>query len=102
VPRACAVLEAMVAFVLAEALLEKLGGDSLDEMLPRLAALRRARLSDLPMDGQSHVFWPGRKKITCQWRTLILFGPKSFSVISVVNLIWFKFFSVYSVLILRK
>jgi chorismate synthase len=59
VPRAVPVLEAMVAFVLADAFLEKLGGDSLDEMHPRLAALRRARLSDLPMDGQAHVFWPG-------------------------------------------
>ncbi len=50
VPRAGVVGEAMVAFVLANALLEKLGGDSLAEMRPRFAALRRARLSDLPMD----------------------------------------------------
>jgi len=50
VPRAVVVGEAMAAFVLAGALLEKLGGDSLDEMRPRLAALRRARLSDLEMD----------------------------------------------------
>jgi chorismate synthase len=58
VPRAVPILEAMVAFVLADALLEKLGGDSLEEMLPRFAALRRARLSDLPVDGDEHVFWP--------------------------------------------
>ena len=58
VPRAVPILEAMTAFVLADALLEKLGGDSLDEMRPRFAALRRARLSDLPMDGGEHVFWP--------------------------------------------
>ena len=45
-----AVGEAMVAFVLAAALVEKLGGDSLAEMQPRFAALRRARLEDLPMD----------------------------------------------------
>lgn len=52
VPRAVPIVEAMTAFALAEALLEKLGGDSLGEMLPRLATLRRARLSDLPMDAQ--------------------------------------------------
>lgn len=50
VPRAAVVAEAMMAFVLADALLEKLGGDSVDEMRPRFAALRRARLADLPMD----------------------------------------------------
>jgi chorismate synthase len=59
VPRAVVIIEAMVAFVLADALLEKLGGDSLDEMRPRFESLRRARLSDLPMDGTDHVFWPG-------------------------------------------
>jgi chorismate synthase len=50
VPRAGVVAEAMAAFVLADALLEKLGGDSLDEMRPRFAALRQARLEDLAMD----------------------------------------------------
>jgi chorismate synthase len=50
VPRAVVVAEAMVAFVLADALLEKLGGDSLDEQRPRFEALRRSRLQDLPMD----------------------------------------------------
>jgi chorismate synthase len=58
VPRAVPILEAMAAFILADALLEKLGGDSLDEMRPRFAALRRAWLTDLPMDGSTHVFWP--------------------------------------------
>ncbi|MCF6277652.1 MAG: chorismate synthase, partial [Anaerolineales bacterium] len=57
VPRAVPILEAMVAFVLAEALLEKLGGDSLAEMRPRFKNLRQARLADLPMDGSSHVWW---------------------------------------------
>ncbi|MCX7939680.1 MAG: chorismate synthase [Anaerolineae bacterium] len=52
VPRAVPILEAMVCFVLADALLEKLGGDSLEEMLPRFQALRRLRLRDLPMDNQ--------------------------------------------------
>ncbi len=49
-PRAVPIGEAMMALVLADALLEKLGGDSVDEMRPRFEALRRARLSDLPMD----------------------------------------------------
>lgn len=50
VPRAVPVGEAMMAFVLTEALIEKLGGDSLDEMRPRFEKLRRNRLSDVPMD----------------------------------------------------
>jgi len=50
VPRAVPILEAMLALVLADALLEKLGGDSLDEMRPRFEALRKARLQDVPMD----------------------------------------------------
>ncbi|MGE5224670.1 MAG: chorismate synthase [Omnitrophica WOR_2 bacterium] len=57
VPRAVVIVEAMVAFVLADALLEKLGGDSMAEMLPRYAALRQARLPDLHIDGQEHTFW---------------------------------------------
>jgi chorismate synthase len=57
VPRAVPILEAVVAYVLADALIEKLGGDSLDEMLPRFETLRQARLSDLPMDGFEHTFW---------------------------------------------
>lgn len=58
VPRAVPILEAMVAFVLADALLEKLGGDSLAEMKPRFETLRRANLQDLPMDNTAHVWWP--------------------------------------------
>ncbi|HET9905288.1 MAG TPA: chorismate synthase [Anaerolineales bacterium] len=57
VPRAVPILEAMVAFVLADALIEKLGGDSLDEMRPRFESLRKARLEDLQMDNVPHVFW---------------------------------------------
>ncbi len=49
-PRAVVILEAMVALVLADELLRKLGGDSLDELRPRFAALRQARLDDLSMD----------------------------------------------------
>ena len=58
VPRAVVVLEAAVAFVLAKALIEKLGGDSLAEMRPRFDTLRRATLDDARMSGQPHVFWP--------------------------------------------
>jgi chorismate synthase len=57
VPRAVPILEAMVAFVLADALIAKLGGDSLQEMLPRFASLRTASLDDLPMDNTPHVLW---------------------------------------------
>ena len=57
VPRAVPILEAMTAFVLADALLEKLGGDSINEMKPRFESLRKATLEDLPMDNIPHVFW---------------------------------------------
>lgn len=49
-PRAVPVGEAMMALVLADALIEKIGGDSLEEMKPRFDALRRNRIDDLPMD----------------------------------------------------
>jgi len=52
VPRGVPIVEAMVAYVLAAALIEKLGGDSVEEMRPRFAALRASRLSDVPMDNQ--------------------------------------------------
>ena len=57
-PRAVVVLEAVVAIVLADALTEKLGGDSIAEMKPRFDALRRATLDDVRMTGKPHVFWP--------------------------------------------
>lgn len=58
VPRSGVVGEAMVCLVLADALLEKLGGDSLAEMRPRLAALRQARPEDLLMQNVPRVWWP--------------------------------------------
>jgi chorismate synthase len=58
VPRAVVIVEAMLAFALADALLEKLGGDSIEEMAPRYQALRQARLDDLHLDGVEHIFWP--------------------------------------------
>ena len=57
VPRAVPVLESAVATILADALLEKLGGDSLDEMIPRFAALKRAHLDDLEIDGIPRKYW---------------------------------------------
>lgn len=57
VPRAVPILEAMVAFVLADVLIEKLGGNSLGQIIPRFAALRKATLEDLKMDNVPHVFW---------------------------------------------
>ena len=48
-PRAVPVLESVIAFVMANALLEKLGGDSIAEMKPRYAALRRSRPDEFDM-----------------------------------------------------
>ncbi|MEP7288714.1 MAG: chorismate synthase [Chloroflexota bacterium] len=56
VPRAVVVVEAMVAIVLATALLEKLGGDSMEELRPRFAALRQNCVADVPMDNQPWQF----------------------------------------------
>jgi chorismate synthase len=56
VPRAAVVGEAMVAFTLTNALLEKLGGDSMEELVPRLNSLRQATLEDLPMDNSTWQF----------------------------------------------
>ena len=63
VPRAAVVGEAMAAITLANALIEKLGGDSIGEMRPRFDNLRRARLDDLMMDDVS---W--RFKYESEWR----------------------------------
>lgn len=56
VPRAAIVGEAMVAITLVNALLEKIGGDSLDEMNSRFATLRRPQLADLIMDNRPWYF----------------------------------------------
>ncbi len=58
VTRAVIVLESMTAFVLADVLMSKLGGDSLDEMLPCFKTLKQARLGDIHLDGQPHTWWP--------------------------------------------
>jgi chorismate synthase len=46
IPRACVIGEAMVAWVLAEALLEKIGGDSLREAQAHFAAWSNGRSAD--------------------------------------------------------
>jgi chorismate synthase len=57
VPRAVPVLEAMVALVLADVLIDKLGGDSMKEMLLRFDSLPKTRLEDLQMENHSNVWW---------------------------------------------
>ncbi len=58
VPRAVVIAESLVCHVIAEALLEKLGGDSLQEMLPRFKTLRKATTDDLKFSPEDHIFWP--------------------------------------------
>ncbi len=50
VPRAAVVGEAMAAITLADAMIEKLGGDTVGDMQANLATLRQARLQDLHLD----------------------------------------------------
>lgn len=57
VPRAVVVLEAAAALVIADALIEKLGGDSLDEMLPRFRALPAPALASFCISGKPKRFW---------------------------------------------
>jgi chorismate synthase len=57
VPRAVPILEAMVAYIIADELLQKLGGDSLKEMMPRFDALKKASLDDINMDSEDHIWW---------------------------------------------
>jgi chorismate synthase len=47
----------MLAFVLADSLIEKLGGDSMAEMKLRFEVLRQARLEELPMDNHPINWW---------------------------------------------
>ena len=57
VPRAAVVGEAMVAFVLSDELLRKIGWDSLDEMHPRFNTLPQASLNDITIDDEPTIFW---------------------------------------------
>lgn len=56
VPRACVVLESALLMTLADALIEKLGGDHLDEMKARFDALPTA--DDIKLSPEPKVFWP--------------------------------------------
>lgn len=56
VPRACVVIESALLITLADALIEKLGGDSMDEMKPRFDALPQAET--LKLSAEPKVFWP--------------------------------------------
>ena len=58
VPRAVVILESMAAFTIADALINKIGGDSVDEMLPRYKSIRQTRLQDLHLSNKDHIFWP--------------------------------------------
>ncbi len=57
VPRAAVVGEAMLCIVLAEALLRKLGGDTLSEMKQRFDQLPLGRLDDFAMANEPTIFW---------------------------------------------
>lgn len=57
VPRAAVVAEAMMCLVLADALVRKLGGDSLAEMRPRFDSLPHTRATDLRMRAEPTVYW---------------------------------------------
>ena len=57
VPRAAVVGEAMLCFVLAEALLEKLGGDSMQELRRRFGELPHGQIDDLEITSESNIFW---------------------------------------------
>lgn len=58
VPRAVPILESAVALVLADELIETLGGDTLTEMRTRFEALPRGQLTDFDLDGKPHTLWP--------------------------------------------
>jgi len=60
VPRAVPVLEAVIALVLANSLLEKLGGDTMQELKERYAKLRSASLEDLMISKDSHLYWTSK------------------------------------------
>ena len=57
VPRAVPVVEAMLAFVLADALLDALGEGTIDALLARFAQMPRPHLRAARVDGFAHKFW---------------------------------------------
>jgi chorismate synthase len=61
VPRAVPVVESVMAFVLADAMLEKLGGDSMDELQAHYESLRQVTVEELTTTATEHLFWPDIK-----------------------------------------
>jgi chorismate synthase len=57
VPRAAIVAEGMVCYVLAGAVLEKCGGDSMDELRQRFDALPWGMTEDFHLDPKPKIFW---------------------------------------------
>jgi chorismate synthase len=58
VPRAAVVGEGMLCFVLADAILEKCGGDSMDEINTRFSQVRHGKLADFNISPEPKIFWP--------------------------------------------
>jgi chorismate synthase len=57
VPRAAVVGEGMVCLVLAQAVIEKCGGDSLNEVRERFQRLPRGSLGEFHLDPKPKIFW---------------------------------------------
>lgn len=57
VPRAVPIIESMIAYIIADALIDKIGGDSLEEMRQRYKNLPQPKLNDIHLDGKEHTFW---------------------------------------------
>ena len=57
VPRAVPIVEAMVAFVLADALLERLGGDTIQEVQERFQRLPQLNLSSFSLNRGAQKLW---------------------------------------------
>lgn len=57
VPRAAVVGEALVCIVVADALIRKLGGDSMGELIERFQALNKNHLTDFNIRDETSVFW---------------------------------------------
>jgi chorismate synthase len=57
VPRAVPILESVIAIVLADAFIEKIGGDSIEEMKARFNKLPTGKLSDFKIASHSHTWW---------------------------------------------
>ena len=57
VPRAVPILEAMMAFVIADELIQKIGGDSIIEMSQRFSALPKLEKGSFKMSDNDLIFW---------------------------------------------